>query len=227
MPAERRVAADNAAACRRGQCETSRWQLNSVSRPVTCRAAFSTLWGVPKHGPGSKKGKRVEAPHRSPCKGELSAQLTEGSTYYPFYPFYPPGVLWSQGGVGGRNLCSVYNLWRSDLCIPPTARKIPRRNNWLLKRGFTAQRLPCKGSYKWRTTYRTLQKGVCSSSLVHCKRCGNVYIHTGFQTLYHYSATSVPRPPVGGGVPDAPWAAILYGVIWVRKGWREGREWVG
>ena len=27
------------------------------------------------------------------------------------------------------------------------------------------------------------------------------------------------HPPVGGGVLDAPWAAILYGVIWVGKGW--------
>ena len=32
-------------------------QLDSVSRPVTCRAVFPTLWGrVAKHGPGSKKG---------------------------------------------------------------------------------------------------------------------------------------------------------------------------
>ena len=125
-----------------------------------------------------------------------------------FYVFSAPRVLWSQGGEDGQNLCDVYNLRRSDLCIPPTARKIPRRNNWLLKRGFTAQRLPCKGSYKWCTAYRTLQKGVCPSSLIRCKRCGNVHIHTGFQTLYHYSATSVHLPPVGGGVPDAPRVAI-------------------
>ena len=32
--------------------------------------------------------------------------------------------------------------------------------------------------------------------------------NTVFHTLYHYSATSVHRPPVGGGVLDAPSVAI-------------------
>ena len=58
---------------------------------------------------------------------------------------------------------------------------------------------------------------MCPSSLVRCKRCGNVYIHTGFQTLYHYSATYVPRPPVGGGVPDAPYVALRDGCGWLLK----------
>ena len=41
--------------------------------------------------------------------------------------------------------------------------------------------------------------------------------HTGFHTPSHYSATSDTHPPVGGGVLDAPWVAIQYGVIWTGK----------
>ena len=45
----------------------------------------------------------------------------------------------------------------------------------------------------------------------------NVCKHTGFHTPSHYSATSDTHPPVGGGVLDAPWVAIQYGVIWTGK----------
>ena len=39
--------------------------------------------------------------------------------------------------------------------------------------------------------------------------------------------TWVTHPPVGVGVLDDPWVAILYGAIWVCKGWYKVRRWVG
>ena len=42
-----------------------------------------------------------------------------------FLVFFVPGSYGATGGVSGQNLCDVYNLGRSDLCIPPVGRTVP------------------------------------------------------------------------------------------------------